>query len=112
MNLNENIGLRDYVRKDGQHGVFSDYAVADYEGNTIEVEGRLGFPSGKYKLAINNRTVDKASAIAGEFRMRGTIDSSEGSGHEVVIIVRQGFFGGTSYALEINGKPYPLSRVR
>ncbi len=93
-------------------GFFSDYAVADYEGNTIEVEGRVGFFSMKYKLAINNHTIDTASAIAGEVRMRGTIASSEGSPHKVVIIVRQGLFGGTSYALEIDGKPYPLSRVR
>ena len=119
-------------------GLCSDHFRMEYEGNSIEVEGRarlvflffssalLGAVKGigaappdvlqkemiRYRLFINQKRVDKTIGGAGTFLLRGQLRAENGvEGKAIAVQIKQGLFRCRAF-LEVDGHSIRMTRVR
>lgn len=88
-------------------GMLQDHAYYDLDNETrIEVEARNNIFHIEYALLINNVKQDQITGFLGDYKLRGTILSSD-SNQPMTVHIHQKLFS-TKYVLDIQGKKIPL----
>ena len=94
-------------------GFFNDHLVAQYEGNTIEIEGKVKsmfIGTNEYSLIIDNERVDSQEVTLGQFSLRGSLLVGD-SQKNLVVWGSQGLTGLKCRA-EVDGRALPMSKVK
>ena len=97
-------------------GLMTELLKASYDdGTVIEIDAKLNFGSLKdgltrYRLIIENKTVDLVKGYLGTYTLRGSFQGKDNESKLVFLRINQGLFT-TNYQLQIDGKEYPLIRV-
>ena len=92
-------------------GFMSDHQVAEYKGNTVEIDTTAGLLNADTSLIINGKRVDSTKIPPiGVATLRGTIDIEDVKQIPVRVNIKQGL--GTKYTLEVDGVLVQLRKLK